>query len=75
MVLAAAVGRRTAERTQLEQEIRAKKGGNHPFLPNATAVVSSHIGTREDFVSYTGNDFSIFHSLSSINPLPHQRSA
>jgi hypothetical protein len=59
MVLAAAVGRRTAERTQLEQQIRAEKGGNHPFLPNAAAVISSHIGTSEDFVSYSRNRFSI----------------
>ena len=48
---------------------------DHRFLPKAAMLVSSYIGTREGFVSYTRNSFSIFYSLSSRNLLPHQQSA
>jgi hypothetical protein len=51
---------------------RRSEEGNYQFLPNAVRLVSSSISKRDDFVSYVGNSFSIFSSLSSINLLSHQ---
>jgi hypothetical protein len=46
------------------------EGRNNRFLPNATEMVSSLIGTRDDFVSLLRNGFYIFFSsLSVINLL------
>jgi hypothetical protein len=41
-------------------------GKRSSFLPNGESLVSTHIGTSEDVVSCTRNDFLKFSSLSSL---------
>jgi hypothetical protein len=46
------------------QGIQSKGGRNEPGLPNADSIVS--------IVSFGGNDFFCFPSLSVIKLMPHQ---
>jgi len=57
------------------QGIRSRGGRNEPGLPNADSIVSWHIGTSEDPVSFGGNGFFCFPSLSIIKLPPHQQIA